>query len=168
MSKLLPTSPVISVQTIGRIYAAQQSVQARPDYTDTSVLEIDVAFLDGLVGIERFSHFHVIYYQDQADAWLEKRAWPSEHPYTIPAPDPRAGGGVFTIRAPCRPARLGSCVVELISREGNRLTVRGLDALDGSPVVDLKIYVPAFDAVPSAIMPEHWHPSSPMRYQAAP
>lgn len=166
MSNLKSTSPVLSVQSIGRVCAAQQSVQSHPDYAGTSVLEINPVYLDGLIGTERFSHFHVIYYQDQVDAWQRARAWPRERPYIIPHPDPRAGAGVFTIRAPCRPARLGSCVVQLISRDGNRLTVKGLDALDGSPVVDLKIYVPAFDAVPTATTPAHWLPASPARYQS--
>jgi tRNA-Thr(GGU) m(6)t(6)A37 methyltransferase TsaA len=167
MNNSTSVASVISVQTIGRVSAAQQSVREHPDYAGTSVLEIDPRFLEGLVGIERFSHFHVIYYQNHAEEWKADRAWPSERPYTIPDPDPRAGNGVFSIRAPCRPARLGSCVVQLVSREGNRLTVVGLDALDGSPLVDLKIYVPAFDAVPEATIPQGWKPASPTRYQVS-
>lgn len=54
--------------------------------------------------------------------------------------------GVFATRSPYRPNSLGATVVRVVAVEGHRLRVRGLDALDGTPVLDLKPYAPAFDA----------------------
>ena len=61
---------------------------------------------------------------------------------------------VFASRSPSRPNPIGFCVVELISVEYCILTVRGLDTFEGSPIVDIKPYVPKSDAVPNATIPE--------------
>ncbi|HNS24571.1 MAG TPA: tRNA (N6-threonylcarbamoyladenosine(37)-N6)-methyltransferase TrmO, partial [Methanobacteriaceae archaeon] len=55
--------------------------------------------------------------------------------------------GIFSTRAPPRPNPIGLTMVDLIKREGPVLTVRGLDALDGSPVLDIKPYLPDLDSV---------------------
>ena len=62
--------------------------------------------------------------------------------------------GIFATRTPWRPNPIGLQVVELVAREGNVLTVRGLDALNGSPVLDVKPYLPRGDAVAGARTPE--------------
>ncbi len=51
---------------------------------------------------------------------------------------------------------MGSCVVELLRRDANRLHVKGLDAVDGTPVLDIKIYIPRYDCFPNADAPLHW------------
>ena len=51
---------------------------------------------------------------------------------------------------------MGSCVVELLKLEGNRLYVKRLDAIDGTPVLDIKIYIPHYDAFPLAETPLNW------------
>jgi tRNA-Thr(GGU) m(6)t(6)A37 methyltransferase TsaA len=56
--------------------------------------------------------------------------------------------GVFATRAPSRPNSIGLSVVRLVSRDGNILIVRGMDMLDGTPLLDIKPYVPGFDARP--------------------
>ena len=56
--------------------------------------------------------------------------------------------GLFATRSPCRPNAIGMSVVRLLSREGNVLRVAGLDILDGTPLLDIKPYVPEFDAHP--------------------
>ena len=53
--------------------------------------------------------------------------------------------GVFATRAPVRPSRLGMSVVQLVSVEGSRITVRGIDVLDGTPLLDIKPYIEQFD-----------------------
>ena len=69
----------------------------------------------------------------------------------------RAGlPGVYSTRSPSRPSAMGSCVVELLKLEGNRLYVKGLDAIDGTPVLDIKIYIPHYDAFPLAETPLNW------------
>ncbi|MGC8839607.1 MAG: tRNA (N6-threonylcarbamoyladenosine(37)-N6)-methyltransferase TrmO [Anaerolineae bacterium] len=64
------------------------------------------------------------------------------HPRDDPSVPKR---GVFATRSPYRPNSLGATVARVVAVEGNRLRVRGLDALDGTPVLDLKPYAPAFD-----------------------
>ncbi|MFQ5878726.1 MAG: TrmO family methyltransferase [Dehalococcoidia bacterium] len=62
--------------------------------------------------------------------------------------------GVFATRTQNRPNPLGLAVVPLLRRRGNRLRVRGLDAIHGTPVLDIKPYVPYYDCVPDARLPE--------------
>jgi hypothetical protein len=64
--------------------------------------------------------------------------------------------GVYAGRSPSRPSGMGSCVVEIIKREGNKITVKGLDAIDGTPVLDIKPYIPHYDAFPLAEVPLNW------------
>jgi tRNA (adenine37-N6)-methyltransferase len=98
----------------------------------------------------------VIYHQHRSREWLEMKHWSDRPPLVVPPGDDRAGQGIFSGRFPCRPSTLGSCIVRLIRREGARLAVRGLDALDGTPVLDVKVYVPQFDAFPDAKTPLRW------------
>jgi tRNA-Thr(GGU) m(6)t(6)A37 methyltransferase TsaA len=58
--------------------------------------------------------------------------------------------GVFATRAPCRPNAIGLSCVRLLSIVGNVLTIGGVDILDGTPLLDIKPYVPKFDAFPSS------------------
>lgn len=62
--------------------------------------------------------------------------------------------GVFACRSPSRPNPIGLCVVELGKVEGCMLTVRGLDAFENSPIIDIKPYIPRADAVSTANVPE--------------
>lgn len=94
-------------------------------------IEIDPALEPGLTDIEGFSHLFVIWVFDRAGA-AELQAWP-------PADD--RPHGVFATRSPRRPNPIGLTVVELLGREGNVLAVRGVDMIDGTPVLDLKPYL---------------------------
>lgn len=58
--------------------------------------------------------------------------------------------GVFYTRSPNRPNPIGMCVVDFLERNGRFLNVRGLDALDGSLLIDIKPYSPAIDSFPDA------------------
>lgn len=62
--------------------------------------------------------------------------------------------GILATRSPMRPSPVGVTVVELLRRRHNILRVRGLDAIDGTPVLDIKPYYPAHDAVPDARVPD--------------
>lgn len=94
-------------------------------------IEIDPAFAAGLADIEGFSHLHVIWVFDRAgDAELVARPPSDDRPH-----------GVFATRSPRRPNPIGLTVVELTGREGASLSVRGVDMLDGTPVLDLKPYL---------------------------
>jgi len=110
-----------------------------------STLEVFKDFEAALRDIEQCSHLIVLYWQDKADrsALQNRTPWgPQIH-------------GVFATRSPNRPNPIGFCVVELLGRNGRLLTVRGIDALDGSPLIDIKPYSPQIDSVPHARI--GWH-----------
>ena len=88
-------------------------------------------FEEGLLDIEGFSHLFVLWVFDRAEGYDL-----IAHP---PADD--RPHGVFATRAPRRPNPLGLTVVELLGREGPRLRVRGVDMLDGTPILDIKPYL---------------------------
>ncbi len=103
-------------------------------------LEIFPDFADGLKDITRASHLIVLYWGDRA----KRDVLQSKTPFSdVPI-------GVFASRSPNRPNPIAFCVAELIRHEENRLIVRGVDALDGSPLLDIKAYAPALDSIPDA------------------
>lgn len=84
-------------------------------------------------GIEEFSHLEIIYYIHKvAD---EKIQFDSRHPRNNPA-FPKVG--IFAQRGKNRPNKLGATIVELVEAKGKILTVKGLDTIDGTPVIDIK------------------------------
>lgn len=146
----------VRLTPVGEIGSPYRTVEDRCDYRSESRLILRPELTPALAGIEYFSHLWVIYRQHRVGEWLHHNAWGPAAPLVMPAADDRAGQGIFSTRAPCRPAGLGSCIVALLRREENVLVVRGLDALDGTPLIDVKPYVPHFDAVPDATVPLHW------------
>jgi tRNA (adenine37-N6)-methyltransferase len=103
-------------------------------------LEIFPPFAAALLDIERCSHLIVLYWGDRANREILQ----SRTPFS------EAQVGVFSSRSPNRPNPIAFCVADLIRQEGNQLIVRGVDALDGSPLLDLKAYTPALDCIPDA------------------
>ena len=95
------------------------------------VLEIDAGLESGLTDIEGFSHLFVV--------WVFDRSKSVELVGTPPTDD--RPHGVFATRSPYRPNPIGLTVVELLARDGNRLHVRGVDMLDGTPILDVKPYL---------------------------
>ena len=94
-------------------------------------LEILPEFEQGLADIEGFSHLFVLWVFDRSEGFeLTGR----------PPCDDRSHG-VFATRSPYRPNPIALTVVELLSREGNKLRVRGVDMLDGTPILDVKPYL---------------------------
>lgn len=108
------------------------------------VLEILPEFDRGLQDIEGFSHLYVI--------WIFDRAEPGDTLVSTPPTDDRPHG-VFASRSPQRPNPVGLTVVELLGCEGNRLRVRGVDMLDGTPIVDIKPYL---SSVPETNLRRGW------------
>ena len=100
-------------------------------------LIIKPEFSDGLKGIESKTHLVVLYWGDRAN---RDRLLSKSH-------DSDEERGVFTSRSPNRPNPIALNVVELLKVEGNVLTVMGLDAFDGSPLLDIKVYSPMLDAL---------------------
>lgn len=114
------------------------------------VFEPEYRIADALRGLEGFSHLWIIWQFSQA----------AHADWTPTVRPPRLGGntrmGVFATRSPFRPNHLGlSCVrlekIELDTPRGPVLHVSGADLMDGTPIVDLKPYIPYADAVPDAL-----------------
>ena len=117
---------------------------------EESKIEILNEFRDGLTGIEEFSHLIILYWMHMRDSEEERRTllvYPRRHAVNVLK-------GVFACRSPSRPNPIGLCVVELLRAEGNMLTVRGLDAFENSPIIDIKPYLPRNDSIPDARVPE--------------
>lgn len=102
--------------------------------------------LEGLAG---FSHVWVFFWFHEHDR-SEERAILKVHPRRDPA-NPLTG--IFATRAPVRPNLIGLTACRIVSVKGNVLEVESLDAREGSPVLDLKPYIPGSDALPEAQVP---------------
>jgi formylmethanofuran dehydrogenase subunit E len=125
----------MEVQCIGKIKSSfSEPANLEEMRKAISVIVVNEEYEDGLYRIEENKHIQVIFYFDRSQG------------YELIA-ERRAGGvkGVFASRTPGRPSPIGVTVVELIERIGRELVVKGLDALDETPVIDIKPYVPAFD-----------------------
>ena len=106
--------------------------------------------VDGLSGISGYSHLFVLFYLNQITDDQRKTLW--VHPrgrVDLPLT------GVFAVRTMLRPNPIGLTVVELVRVEGNILTVRGLDAFDGTPVLDVKPY-DFWDIAENVRVPNWW------------
>ena len=103
----------------------------------------------GLKGIEAFSHVIILYWMHLHDNERDRQTllvFPRKHPVNVET-------GVFACRSPSRPNPIGLCVVELVEVEVCNLVVKGLDALEGSPIIDIKPYIPRADSIPDARAP---------------
>jgi tRNA-Thr(GGU) m(6)t(6)A37 methyltransferase TsaA len=100
------------------------------------IIEIQPELEQGLTDIEGFSHLFIIWAFHKADGCSLLGTPPSDNrPH-----------GVFATRSPRRPNPIGLTVVELLERDGPRLRVRGVDMLDGTPVLDIKPYLSSIPA----------------------
>ena len=107
--------------------------------TDTAVgIEIFDDYTDALLGLDGFSHIVVLYWFNQNDT-SEKRRVLQVKPRKDPS-NPLTG--VFATHSPQRPNLIGLTVCEIISIHGNKIEIDDIDAFDGSPVIDLKCYIP--------------------------
>ena len=106
-------------------------------------LEIQDEFEPGLQDIEGFSHLFVIWAFNQSKGFALRG----------PTPIDNKEHGVFATRSPRRPNPIGLTVVELLRRESNTLLVRGLDMLDGTPILDIKPYL---SSIPTETLRRGW------------
>ncbi|MGW8192644.1 MAG: tRNA (N6-threonylcarbamoyladenosine(37)-N6)-methyltransferase TrmO [Desulforhopalus sp.] len=100
-------------------------------------LEIFEQFVEGLADLEGFSHIYLLYTFHQA-----KRTALTVIPFMDDIPR-----GVFATRSPLRPNHIGISIVELLHVEKNIVTIQNVDILDGTPLLDIKPYIAAFDGV---------------------
>ena len=138
----------ISYEPIGVIHTPFESTTGMPIQPAGAAgvrgdVEVFPGFAQGLQDLEGFSHVILLYHFHRAD--------PGYDLLVTPFLDDRPKG-LFATRYPRRPNGLGLSVVRLVRREANVLHVAGIDVLDGTPLLDIKPYVPRFDAVPEAAM----------------
>jgi len=127
---------MITFQPIGYVRSPYKSTQEIPKglgakHEAEGVLELLPQFEAGLGDIEGFSHLIVLWAFDRVDGF-ELTATP---------PSDNRPHGVFATRSPKRPNPIGLTVVELIKRDGRSLSVRGIDMLDETPILDIKPYL---------------------------
>ena len=127
---------MLSMQPIGYVRSPFAETKEIPKglgakHETEGILEILTEFELGLTDIEGFSHLFVIWAFDRSQGYELVGTPPTD---TRPH-------GVFATRSPRRPNPIGLTVVELLSREGRVLRVRGIDMLEGTPILDIKPYL---------------------------
>lgn len=155
----MSSSAVFSMEAIGFVRSPYLATQEIPKgcgatHEAEGLLDIRPEFEAGLLDIEGFSHLIVI--------WVFDRSGGYELTGTPPTDD--RPHGVFATRSPRRPNPLGMTVVELMGREGASLRVRGLDMLDGTPILDIKPYL---SSVPAERLKRGWLAEAEERKKAA-
>ncbi|MGB8600900.1 MAG: TrmO family methyltransferase [Rhizomicrobium sp.] len=148
----------VTITPVGVVVSDFNDFTQPTNYDSESVIEFRPELTDALIGIEHFSHIHVLYYQHRRLEWQKAMGLSNtdEQVLTMPMSGEPSCKGIYTTRTPARPSGTGSCIVEYVSRDKNRLTVRGLDAFNGTSVLDIKIYIPRYDSFPMADAPLHW------------
>lgn len=132
----------VEMKPIGIIHSPYRTEEEAPHQGKEEISEIEIfdEYGEGLKDVDGFSHLHIFY-------WLHRS---TQYSLSVKTPWDELQHGLFATRSPNRPNPLGYSVVQLIGREGNLLKVKGLDAVDGTPVVDVKPYIPDLDAKPEA------------------
>jgi len=107
-----------------------------------ATIEIDKKYELGLQDLDGFSHVYLIYYFHKVDKYeLE----------VVPFNDKtNTSRGVFSTRTPMHPNNIGLSIVELVKVEKNIVTIKGVDILDGTPLLDIKPYIENFDKIDGA------------------
>ena len=119
-------------------------------------IEINPAYEDALMGLDQNSHIIVLSWFQKSDT-PAKRKTLQVHPRRNKA-NPLTG--VFATRSPVRPNPISISACKIVSIEGRRIHVDAIDAFDGTPVIDIKPYVPRLDAISEVKMPA-WAEESP-------
>ena len=127
-----------SIGIINSPYKKKEDAPRQGRYSE-EISEITVfdEYKEGLQDIERKNHYYIFYWLDRAERDTLKGI---PHGRTQER-------GVFSIRSPARPNPIAMCLVEIIKIEGNKLSVKWLDALDGSPLIDIKPFWAETDCV---------------------
>ena len=124
------------IGVIHSVFENKDNVPSQGKYSDKeSIIEIFPEYTDALDGVELLKSIIVLYWGDRADRTVLK----STPPFAT------LEKGVFSTRSPNRPNPIAICVCKILSIEGNKITVIGLDALNGSPVLDIKVFIPRVD-----------------------
>jgi len=113
-----------------------------------SDIVVDSSLTEALDNLDEFSHIIVLY-------WMRQVTTTGQIPAKVHPMGKQALPlvGLFATRSPNRPNPIGKATVRLLRRQGNILKVKGLDAIDGTSVIDIKPYIPGYDSVTDAKVP---------------
>ena len=142
--------PPINLKAIGTVRNEVKQPTDKDNWWQELVSEIVIepGLTEALSGLEEFSHVIVLFWMHRVtDTEIPLKVHPMGQP-EMPLT------GLFATRTPVRPNRIGVTVARLLEREGNILRVKGLDALDESPVIDIKPYIPVADPEADAKVPQ--------------
>ena len=133
----------VELNPIGIVHSPFQENTDVPRECKKKISEIEIykEYKQGLKDMEGFTHIHVYY-------WLHKSKGYSLH---VNTPWDDTPHGLFTTRSPHRPNPIGHTIVELVKQKDNILRVKGLDAIDRTPIIDIKPYVKKFDIKKNAV-----------------
>ena len=110
-------------------------------------IEIDTKYKDALFGLEEYSHLIVVYWMHDVKT-CDIRHVPQGKVGEVPEV------GIFACRCPARPNPIGISTVKLVGVKNGVVTVKGLDVIADTPILDIKPYTPQYDAAPDATVPE--------------
>ena len=137
----MPDPQTFTVGAIGAVKCAVTEMSQGGWAKIDSEIHLNPDLAGGLQGLAGFSHVLVVFFLDRAQGFD-----PAKQLLRKPrGRDDLAAVGVFAQRTKFRPNPIGVTAVELLGIGGNVVRVRGLDALDGTPVLDIKPYMPPFD-----------------------
>jgi len=138
----------IKMQSIGVVHSTYRERFAAPrqptlDEPQSATIELNpgLNFEQALDDLDGFSHIWVIYWMHLNQGW---------NPTVMPPRGPKIRRGLFSTRAPHRPNSIGLSAVRLLKVDKRTLYIEGHDMLDGTPVLDIKPYIPYADALPDA------------------
>jgi len=112
---------------------------------EVSEVIVDKKLTEALDGIDDYSHIIIVYWMDKVKEHVIKHR-PQGNP-EVPVV------GIFSCRCPARPNPIAITTVRLLGRKGNVIKVKGLDVLNGTPVIDIKPYWPQYDKVENEKIP---------------
>jgi tRNA-Thr(GGU) m(6)t(6)A37 methyltransferase TsaA len=142
----LPAAPDAGIYFIGRIRTPWKERNECPKNARGSdavcTVELDARFAPGLKDVETCSNLVLLYWMDKAPRNLVLQVpghYGTQH-------------GTFALRSPARPNPIAMSVVELLAIKDGKLSVVGLDCLDGTPLIDIKPYFASTDSVPQAVV----------------
>ena len=140
--------PDMNLRAIGIVRNEVKQPVRRDWERVVSDIVVDSSLTEALDGLEDFSHIIVLY-------WMHQRAATGQLPTKV---HPRGRQelplvGLLATRSPDRPNPVGIATVRLLQRQGNILKVEGLDAIDGTPVIDIKPHIPGYDSAADAKVP---------------
>lgn len=151
---------MLSMEPIGYVRSPYRETQEIPKglgakHEAEGMIEIRAEFEPGLTDIEGFSHLYVIWAFDRSEGFTLVGTPPTDdRPH-----------GVFATRSPRRPNPIGLSVVELLKRDGPLLHVRGIDMLEGTPILDIKPYL---SSIPPERLKRGWLAEAEARKGAKP